>query len=143
MLSLLSHLYSRSVKQMLCLLLACSFLHTQAEQPRYEIYVFYNKFCHHCKAWMNSTGTNYETEAPSYLGNSVPKLTKYDLAERQNMTIYKELLSSGKLSSPIDGVPAFIIVDENQIEINRNIGAMSTKDFYQFVNNSIHSNSNK
>ena len=76
---------------------------------------------------MNSTGTNYETEAPSYLGNSVPKLTKYDLAEHPNMTIYKELLSSGKLSSPIDGVPAFIIVDENQIEINRNIGAMSTK----------------
>lgn len=137
MLNKIPHYHTRTIKHILCLLITCVATLANAAESPHEIYVFYNKYCGHCKTWMNTTGTTYDTDAPKYLGENIPKLTKYDLSERRNMTIYKDLLSSGKLSSPIDGVPAFVIVDENQIEIGRTIGAMDTKDFYKFVNQSI------
>ena len=137
MLNALSHYYSRAAKRTLCLLITCVAALANATQSPYEIYVFYNKYCGHCKTWMNTTGTTYDADAPKFLGENIPKLSKYDLSERRNMTLYRELLSAGKLSNPIDGVPAFVIVDENQIEIGRTIGAMDTNDFYKFVNQTI------
>ena len=132
MLNRLKSLYTQTVQTTVILVLFLS-ASAQASEKNYEIYVFYNKFCHHCKSWMNTTGATYDSDASKFLGQNVPKLTKYDLSERNNMSFYRELLSSGKLSSPIEGVPAFIIVDNNQIEVSRSIGAMESKDFYQFV----------
>ena len=106
-------------------------------QSKYEILVFYNKYCHHCKSWLNSTGANYEKDAPKKISTTIPKLLKYDLSERKNMQLYQDMLSSGKLTSSIPGVPAFIIVDENQIEVKRTIGAMDGEEFYRFVNDTI------
>lgn len=108
--------------------------------PQYKLFVFYNKFCHHCKLWMRTVGSTYNDTAPIKLGSKSPKLYKYDLSERKNMQFYHDLLSQGKLSSPIDAVPAFIIVDENQIEITRSVGAMDEKDFYKFIQESINFN---
>ena len=114
---------------------------TAAASPKYELYVFYSKYCQHCKSWLQTTGSTYGDVAPIKLGKKSPKLYKYDLSERNNMKFYRDLLSQGKLSSPVDAVPAFIIVDENQVEVARTIGAMQEEDFYKFVEGSINTRS--
>lgn len=106
-------------------------------RPSYDLYVFYNKYCQHCKSWLQTTGSTYNDVAPVKLGKGSPKLYKYDLSERKNMRFYQELLSQGKLSSPLDAVPAFIIMDQDQVEVTRTVGAMDEKDFYKFIKESI------
>ncbi|MEC8881891.1 MAG: hypothetical protein VX737_01245 [Pseudomonadota bacterium] len=98
-----------------------------------KVVVFYNQYCSHCKAWLNSTGLTYEKEAPSRFGASAPSLTLYDLSVRKNFKIYQEMLSSGKLSKSIDAVPTFLVVDSDSVEIKRYVGAMEKDAFYNFV----------
>ena len=103
----------------------------------YQVTVFYNKWCSHCKSWMKSTGENYEHEAPDILGDTYPHLLKLDLAQQENLAQYKELMSSGRLSQTITAVPTFVIFDHEQIEVARHVGAMSKDDFYAFVKKTV------
>lgn len=131
-----------TVKRSLHSLMLVSFLTLCAnvsigQESNYQIYVFYNKFCSHCKTWINTTGNTYDTDAPKILGNPIPRITKYDLSQRENMKFYQQLLETKKITKPIPAVPAFIIMYENK-EINRTIGAMGKEAFYNFVSASIH-----
>ena len=98
-----------------------------------KIVVFYNQYCGHCKAWLNSTGHTYDEEAPSRFGSQVPSLTLYDLSVRKNFKIYQEMLSAGKLSKSVDAVPTFLVMDTDSVEIKRYVGAMEKDAFYDFV----------
>ncbi len=102
-----------------------------------KIVVFYNQYCSHCKAWLNSTGLSYDKEAPSRFGAAAPSLTLYDLSVRKNFKIYQEMLSSGKLSKSIDAVPTFLVLDLDSVEIKRYVGAMEKDAFYDFVKTDI------
>lgn len=115
------------------LLLFCS-----SACAEYQVMVFYNKYCGHCKSWMESTGQTYDADAPDRLGVTPPTLRKFDLSQRENYKLYKNLLSSGKLSQDIPAVPTFVVVDNDEIEVNRTVGAMSKDEFYAFVSKSLH-----
>lgn len=133
---MLTRTIQRSLHTFLLLTATLSASLCHADDNNYEVYVFYNKFCTHCKAWMESTGNTYDQEASNILGHQAPKMTKYDLSARENMKFYQDLLSNKQLSKPIPGVPAFIIVS-NKKEVNRVIGAMDKPSFYRFVSETI------
>ena len=113
-------------------LLCCS-----SASAGYQVMVFYNKYCGHCKSWMETTGQSYDADAPSRLGGTPPTLRKFDLSQRENYKLYKNLLSAGKLTQDIPAVPTFVVVDNDEVEINRTVGAMSKDEFYAFVSSSL------
>lgn len=110
---------------------------TPASQREMHVLVFYNKFCGHCKDWLKTTGMSYDSDAPKRLGTTYPGLSLYDLSSRENYKTYQDLLSTSKLSKPIDAVPTFLVVDDNLVEVKRLVGAVSKDDFYRFVQEAI------
>ncbi|HAV93861.1 MAG: hypothetical protein CMF52_07890 [Legionellales bacterium] len=107
-----------------------------------EILVFYNQYCGHCSTWMQTTGNTYTADAPAFLGEQYPIMRKYDLSKPENMSQYKQYLSSGTLTEKITAVPAFVITNSQNKEIARTIGAMSKEEFYAFVQGALKKNPN-